>query len=46
VLRKGHVGDWRNHFDERATLSFKKACWGRWNEVLVETGYESGPDWH
>jgi hypothetical protein len=46
LLRKGHVGDWRNHFDERATLSFKKACWGRWNEVLVETGYESGPDWH
>lgn len=43
--RKGIAGDWHNHFDDELVQAFKQAAQGDWNELLVELGYESSPDW-
>lgn len=40
-LRKGIVGDWRNHFTPSQKEDFKEA----FNDMLVEYGYESDGDW-
>jgi hypothetical protein len=39
--RKGIVGDWRNYFTDRVKAEFK----ARFNDVLIETGYEKNSDW-
>lgn len=44
-MRKGVVGDWRNHFDESCIDDFKEKRDGRWNRLLVEMGYEESIDW-
>jgi Sulfotransferase domain len=44
-MRKGVVGDWRNHFDDECREHFKAALDGRWNALLIEMGYERTPDW-
>lgn len=40
-LRKGIVGDWRNHFSESIKDEFKE----RFGHVLIKTGYEENLDW-
>lgn len=40
-LRKGEVGDWRNHFNVEAAEIFDRHC-GR---ALVQAGYEPDCDW-
>jgi Sulfotransferase domain len=44
-MRKGIVGDWRNYFDAACIEAFKTAQGGRWNDLLLEMGYEQTPDW-
>jgi hypothetical protein len=44
-FRKGISGDWKNYFDEELKQHFKTALNGRWNELLVEMGYEQQLDW-
>jgi hypothetical protein len=44
-VRKGIIGDWRNHFDNACIASFKTCREGRWKRLLLEMGYESQPDW-
>jgi hypothetical protein len=44
-MRKGIVGDWRNHFDQECIATFKTAREGRWNRLLVEMGYENTLHW-
>jgi len=44
-LRKGVTGDWLSHFDEEAVTLFKTHDGGRWNQLLLEMGYEQNPDW-
>jgi hypothetical protein len=44
-MRKGVVGDWRNHFDGACIAAFKRHEGGRWNRLLVEMGYENALDW-
>ncbi len=39
--RKGIVGDWKNHLDERICQALKEEL----SETLVQLGYESGEDW-
>jgi Sulfotransferase domain len=39
--RKGIVGDWRNYFTDRVKALFKE----RFGALLLDTGYESTPDW-
>jgi len=43
--RKGVVGDWRSYFNEDCVEAFKKEKAGRWNDLLVEMGYEANLDW-
>lgn len=45
VLRKGIVGDWKNYYDEECIMMFKQGNKGRWNQMLVEMGYEKTLDW-
>jgi hypothetical protein len=40
-LRKGISGDWKNYFTDGIKAEFKR----RYPDVLIKTGYESGPDW-
>lgn len=40
-LRKGIVGDWRNHFSEEAKRLFDKYA----GELLIKLDYESNHDW-
>lgn len=40
-LRKGIVGDWRNHFTAKNIESFKEA----FGQMLIDYGYESDFDW-
>ena len=40
-LRKGIVGDWRNHFTERVKAEFKK----QYGKLLIDTGYERDLNW-
>lgn len=40
-LRKGKPGDWENHFTDEHVRAFKN----RYNELLVELGYETDTDW-
>jgi hypothetical protein len=40
-LRKGAVGDWRNHFCDRLKMLFKEL----YSDVLVEGGYEKDDAW-
>jgi len=40
-LRKGIVGDWKNHFSRDAREVFHR-CAG---DALIRLGYASGPDW-
>lgn len=40
-LRKGIIGDWRNHFSEQNLKDFK----ARYGDLLIEFGYESDYDW-
>jgi len=40
-LRKGIVGDWRNHFTERVKTEFKK----QYGNLLGDTGYERDLNW-
>lgn len=44
-MRKGIVGDWRNYFDEDCINLFKTEKAGRWNQLLLEMGYEQTLDW-
>lgn len=39
--RKGMAGDWHNHFTPRVVSAFKE----RYNDLLIDLGYESSPDW-
>ena len=39
--RKGVAGDWRTHFDRRATQAFKE----RFATLLIKTGYEKDTNW-
>ena len=39
--RKGKPGDWKNHFTDAHIRAFKD----RYNDLLLELGYESDPDW-
>jgi len=39
--RKGVAGDWANHFTPRQVDAFKE----RYNDLLVQLGYETGADW-
>lgn len=41
TFRKGAIGDWRNHFEERHVLAFKEVA----GEGLIELGYEGDCDW-
>ena len=40
-LRKGIVGDWRNHFDDECVRRFKR----HFGEDLIVLGYENDIDW-
>lgn len=40
-LRKGIVGDWKNHFTARIKDEFKKL----YGDLLIKTGYEKDPNW-
>ena len=40
-MRKGVVGDWKNHFDRRAAEAFDQHA----GELLVQLGYEQNRDW-
>ena len=40
-LRKGIVGDWRNHFSKTNIETFKKIA----GQTLVKAGYEENNDW-
>ncbi|WP_236625001.1 sulfotransferase domain-containing protein [Rhodopirellula sp. SWK7] len=44
-LRKGIVGDWKHVFKDDHIEHFKSALDGRWNQLLVEMGYESATNW-
>lgn len=44
-LRKGISGDWKNYFDRDCIDKFKHEMEGRWNQLLVEMGYEKTLDW-
>jgi hypothetical protein len=44
-LRKGVVGDWRNYFDRACIDAFRTEQNGHWNQLLLDMGYESSPDW-
>lgn len=39
--RKGVPGDWRNHFGPQHIRAFKD----RFNDLLLQLGYETDPDW-
>lgn len=39
--RKGIAGDWRNYFEPVHIAEFKR----RYNDMLLELGYETDPDW-
>ena len=39
--RKGVAGDWKNHFTAQHRRAFKE----RYNDLLVELGYEKSSDW-
>jgi hypothetical protein len=39
--RKGKAGDWKNHFTDEHRRVFKE----RYNDVLVELGYETDANW-
>ena len=41
TVRKGVVGDWRNHFTEEHVRQFKAGC----GELLIELGYERDLAW-
>jgi hypothetical protein len=41
VLRSGKPGQWREHFTRRVKERFREAT----GDLLVQLGYESGPDW-
>ncbi|MBI4596975.1 MAG: sulfotransferase domain-containing protein [Candidatus Omnitrophica bacterium] len=41
TVRKGIVGDWRNHLTEEHIQRFKEGC----GEFLIELGYERDFDW-
>ena len=40
-LRKGVPGDWVNHFQPEHVSAFKS----RYNDLVVQLGYEATPDW-
>ncbi len=40
-IRKGVVGDWKNHFSEDSLRVFAELC----GQTLVRLGYEDSPDW-
>lgn len=40
-LRKGVIGDWRNHFNRESALVFDK----HFGEALIHCGYESDHNW-
>lgn len=40
-MRKGRIGDWRNHFGENEKAIFKE----KENEALVKLGYEKNAGW-
>lgn len=40
-LRKGVIGDWRNHFNRASAYKFDK----HFGEALIDCGYESDHDW-
>ena len=39
--RKGKPGDWRNHFTDELKTVFKD----KYNDVLIQLGYEANDDW-
>jgi hypothetical protein len=39
--RKGQAGDWRNHFNAAHVAAFKE----KYNDLLIQTGYESDANW-
>lgn len=41
VLRKGIIGDWRNHFNRR----LGEIADDLFNPLMLELGYETNPDW-
>lgn len=43
--RKGIAGDWKNYFTDEIIILFKQALEGRWNNLLLELGYEIDGDW-
>jgi len=40
-MRKGIVGDWKNHFSKEARKLFDELA----GEQLIMLGYEAGHDW-
>lgn len=44
-FRKGISGDWKNYFDGTTVDAFKRSQGGRWNDLLVQLGYEKRLDW-
>ncbi|MEM6262745.1 MAG: sulfotransferase domain-containing protein [Bacteroidota bacterium] len=44
-FRKGISGDWLNYFDQEMVEIFKTTHGGRWNQLLVDLGYEENLDW-
>lgn len=45
AARKGIAGDWRNHFNQVCLEVFQSHENGRWNNLLIEMGYERDPSW-
>lgn len=41
TFRKGHIGDWRNHFTEEHKQIFKEVH----GDTLIKLGYEKDYDW-
>ena len=44
-LRKGISGDWVNYFDEECVARLKSAHSGRWNQLILDMGYEQESNW-
>ncbi|MDO6567909.1 sulfotransferase domain-containing protein [Alteromonas sp. 1_MG-2023] len=44
-FRKGVSGDWKNYFDEALKDKLKLARSGKWNDFLIEAGYEKDKNW-